>query len=192
MVPRNPIEGVTLNNGKVEIMYFYSDLYENEQNLSELSKKLSRKRRDIEIRLVNIDEPENEELTELYEVNMVPLIIFLTPNGEIAARRFLPLSAEDVVHEIVDQIGKGELPNPVVEKIRTRISESLKNITKRNDLTELIVEQIENDLLEVNVESEIYEMVNSHISAINHAISDLQELRRNLQRFSKKQNAFIV
>jgi len=192
MVPRNQIEGVTLNNGKVEIMYFYSDLYENEQNLSELSKKLSRKRRDIEIRLVNIDEPENEELTELYEVNMVPLIIFLTPNGDIAARRFLPLSAEDVVHEIVDQIGKGELPNPVVEKIRTRISESLKNITKRNDLTELIVEQIENDLLEVNVESEIYEMVNSHISAINHAISDLQELRRNLQRFSKKQSAFIV
>jgi len=192
MVPRNQIEGVALNNGKVEIMYFYSDLYENEQNLSELSKKLSRKRRDIEIRLVNIDEPENEELTELYEVNMVPLIIFLTPNGEIAARRFLPLSAEDVVHEIVDQIGKGELPNPVVEKIRTRISESLKNITKRNDLTELIVEQIENDLMEVNIESEIYEMVNSHISAINHAISDLQELRRNLQRFSKKQNVFIV
>ena len=82
-------EGIVLSERKVEIMYFYSDLYENERSLSKLSKKLSQARKDIQIRLVNIDNPENDELTEMYGVNMVPLIIFLTPKGEVAARRFL-------------------------------------------------------------------------------------------------------
>lgn len=177
---------------KVEIMYFYSDLYENEKTLSRLSKKLSRKRKDIEIRLVNIDDPGNEELTEVYGVSMVPLIIFLTPRGEVAAKRFLPLSAEDVVNEIADQINKGELPNPVVEEIRTKILESFGSVTKRNELTELIVEQIENDLMEASSETEIYELVNSHISSINHAVSDLQGLKKVLQRYSKKQSDFVV
>jgi hypothetical protein len=181
-----------LSERKVEIMYFYSDVCENERTLSKLSKKLSQSRKDIQIRLVNIDDPGNEGLTELYDVNTVPLIIFLTPGGEIAARRFLPLSAKDVVYEITDQINKGKLPNPVAEEIRTKILESFKSITKRNELTELIVEQIENDLMEANLESEVRELVNSHISAINHTVSDLQEFRRILQKFSKKQTDFIV
>jgi len=181
-----------LSNRKVEIVYFYSDLYENEKNLSELTKKLSRKRKDIQIRLVNIDDPRNEELTELYGVSMVPLIIFLTPRGEIAAKRFLPLSEEYIVDEIADRINSGELPNPLVEQIRTRVLESFKSVTKRNDLTELIVEQIENDLMEASSESDICELVSSHISAINHTVSDLQEFKRVLQKFSKKREAFIV
>ncbi|MCW4025870.1 MAG: hypothetical protein NWE76_00115, partial [Candidatus Bathyarchaeota archaeon] len=102
-----------MRNRKVEVMYFYSDLYENEKKLSELSRKLSRKMKSIQIRLVNIDDPSNEELTELYGVSMVPLMIFLTPRGEIAARRFLPLSEENTVEEIADQIDKGKLPNPL-------------------------------------------------------------------------------
>jgi len=101
-----------LNNRKVEIMYFYSDMYENEKNLSEITRKISQQRKDIQIRLVNIDDPRNEELAELYGVNMVPLLIFLTPEGEIAAKRFLPLSAEDIVHEIAEKISKGQLPSP--------------------------------------------------------------------------------
>lgn len=181
-----------MSNRKVEIMYFYSDLYENEKNLSELTKKLSRKRKDIQIRLVNIDDPRNEELTELYGVSMVPLIIFLTPRGEIAARRFLPLSEEYIVDEITDRINSGELPNSLVEQTRTRILESFKSVTKRNDLTELTVEQIENDLMEASSESEICELVSSHISAINHTLSDLQEFKRVLQKFSKRQEDFIV
>ncbi|MCW4020958.1 MAG: hypothetical protein NWF14_07005 [Candidatus Bathyarchaeota archaeon] len=181
-----------MSESKVEVMYFYSDLYENEKNLSKISRKLSHKRKDIQIRLVNIDDPGNEELAELYGVNMVPLIIFLTPRGEIAARRFLPLSAEDVVHEIADQIYKGELPNPLVEEIRTRILESFKSVTKRNDLTEIMAEQVETDLMEASTESEICELVNSHISAINHTVSDLQEFKRVLQKHQKKQSNFIV
>ena len=97
-----------------------------------------------------------------------------------------------MVQDITDQINKGELPNPGAEETRTKILESLKSVTKRNEMTELIVEQIENDLSEVGRESEIYELVNSHISGINHAVSDLQELRKILQKFSKKQDAFIV
>ena len=134
-----------MSNRKVEVMYFYSDLYENEKNLSELSRKLSRKMKGIQIRLVNIDDPRNEELTELYGVSMVPLIIFLTPRGEIAARRCLPLSEEYVVEDIADRINKGELPSPKVEEIRTKILESFKSVTKRNDLTELIAEQIDEE-----------------------------------------------
>jgi len=181
-----------LSNRKVEIVYFYSDLYENEKNLSELTRKLSRKRKDIRIRLVNIDDPRNEELTELYGVSMVPLIVFLTPRGEIAARRFLPLSEEYIVEEIADRINSGELPNPLVEQIRTRILESFKSVTKRNDLTELIVEQIENDLMEASSESEMCELVSSHISAVNHTVSDLQEFKRVLQKFSRRREGFIV
>jgi len=181
-----------LNDRKVEIMYFYSDMCESEKSLSRLTKKLGRSRKDIEVRLVNIDDPGNEELTELYGVNTVPLIIFLTPKGEIAARRFLPLSAEDVVYEIADQINKGELPNPAAEEIRSRILEAFKSVTKRNDLTELIVEQIENDLMEASLESEICELVSSHISAINHTVSDLEEFKRILQKFSRKPKNFVV
>jgi DNA repair exonuclease SbcCD ATPase subunit len=186
------MRGVDLSEEKVEIMYFYSDVHENEKNLSEITRKLGRKRKDIEIRLVNVDDPGNEEITELYGVNMVPLIIFLTPKGQVAAKRFLPLSAENVVQEITDQINKGELPNPMVEETRTKILEALKATTKRSELTDLVVEQIESDLEEANVKSEIYELVSSHISAINHAVSDLQELRRVLQRFSKKHDSFVV
>ena len=181
-----------MSEGKVEIMYFYSDIQENKKNLSEITRKLGQKRKDIEIRLVNVDEPGNEEITELYGVNMVPLLIFLNSKGEIAAKRFLPLSAENVVHEITDQINKGELPNPLVEETRTKILEALKAVTKRNELTDLTVEQIESDLEEASTDSEIYELVNSHISAINHAVNDLQELRRVLQKFSKKQDIFVV
>jgi len=181
-----------LSERKVEIMYFYSDMYESEKSLSRLTKKLGRSRKDIEVRLVNIDDPGNEELTELYGVNTVPLIIFLTPKGEIAARRFLPLSAEDVVYEIADQINKGKLPDSTAEEIRSRIIEAFKSVTKRNDLTELIVEQIENDLMEASLESEICELVNSHISAINHTVSDLEEFKRILQKFSRRQRDFVI
>jgi hypothetical protein len=181
-----------LSDRKVEIMYFYSDTNENEKRLSKLSRKLSRKRKDIKIHLVNIDDPINGELTEVYGVNIVPLMIFLTPRGEIAARRFLPLSAEDVVDEITDQINKGELPNPMLEETRMKILEAFLSVTKRNDLTELVAEQIENDLAEASSESEINELVNSHISSINHTISDLHEFKKALQKFSKKRNNFVV
>ena len=181
-----------MSDRKVEVMYFYSDMYENRRSLSKLRKKLSQKRSDIQIRLVNIDDPGNEELTELYGVDIVPVIIFLTAKGEIAARRFLPLTAEDVVHEIADRINRGELPNPAIEKSRTKILEAFRSVANRNELTELVAEQIEGDLMEASQESDIYEMVNSHISAINHTISDLQEFKRILQRFSKKQDAFVV
>jgi len=181
-----------LSDRKVEIMYFYSDMCEDERSLSRLTRKLSQKRKDIQIRLVNIDDPGNEQLTELYGVNTVPLIIFLTPRGEIAARRFVSLSEEGVVHEVADQINEGRLPNPAAEELRTKILDFLRSVTRRNDLTELIVDQIENDLMEASLEPEICELVNSHISAINHTISDLQEFKRILQKFSKRQNEFVV
>jgi len=111
---------------------------------------------------------------------------------KIAARRFLPLSAEDVVHEIVDQINNGTLPNQVTEEIRTKLLESLKSSVKRDAMIELIAEEIENEMSEANLESELYERINAHISKINHMISDLTELKRVLQRFSKRQNDFVI
>jgi len=181
-----------LSDKKVEVMYFYSDMQEDEKALSKISRKLSRKRNEMQIRLINIEDPRNGELTDLYGVNIVPLLVFLTSRGEIAARRFLPLSAEDVVQEIADQVCRGELPNPWVEEVRTRMLEALKSVTRRNDLTELVVEQIESDLMEASAESEIFEMVNSHISAINHAISDLQEFKKVLKKYEKHRNDFVV
>jgi len=181
-----------LNNRKVEIMYFYSDMYENEKNLSEITRKISQQRKDIQIRLVNIDDPRNEELAELYGVNMVPLLIFLTPEGEIAAKRFLPLSAEDIVHEIAEKISKGQLPSPHVEEIKTKIQEAFKSVTRRNELTDLVVEQIESDLVETSMEQEVEELISSHISAINHTVSDLLEIKKILQKFSKKSANFVV
>jgi len=185
-------EKLGLSDKKVEIIYFYSDMHEDEDELSSISKKLAQKRRDIHIHLINIDDPRNEELTELYEVNIVPLLVFLTPRGEIAARLSLPLSAEDVVQEIADRINMGKLPNPAVEEKRMKILESLKSISRRNDLTEVIIEQIEADLMEALTESEIIELINSHVSAVNHAIGDLEEVKKVLKRYQKPQNAFVI
>ncbi len=181
-----------MSSKKVEIIYFYSDLHEDEDELSSISRKLAQKRRDIHIHLINIDDPRNEELAQLYEVNVVPLLVFLTPRGEIAARLSLPLSAEDVVQEIADRINMGKLPNPAVEERRTRILESLKSIDRRNDLTEVIIEQIETDLMEALTESEIAELINSHVSAVNHAISDLEEIKKVLKRYQKPRNDFVI
>ena len=181
-----------MNDKKVEIIYFYSDVHEDEDELSNISRKLAQKRRDIHIHLINIDDPRNEELTELYEVNIVPLLVFLTPRGEIAARLSLPLSAEDIVQEIADRINMGKLPNPTVEERRMKILESLKSISRRNDLIEEIIGQIETDLMEALTEAEITELVNSHISAVNHAISDLEEIKRVLKKYQRLQNDFII
>jgi hypothetical protein len=183
---------IVLNDSKVEVMYFYSDMHENERKLMKITKKLGQERKDIHIHLVNIDDPGNDELTELYGVDTVPLLIFLTPRGEVAAKRFLPLSAQEVVYEITDQINKGELPNPLVEEMKTKILDALKSVTKRSDLVELVTEQLEDDLIEASGKSELYELINSHISAINHAISDLEEFKRVLQRYSKNQGNFVA
>ncbi|RLI13103.1 hypothetical protein DRO35_01170, partial [Candidatus Bathyarchaeota archaeon] len=112
---------------KVEIIYFYSNLQEDESELSNASKKISQKRRDINIHLINVDDPRNEELAQLYEVDIVPTLIFLTPGGEVAARLSVSLSAEEVIQEIADKISAGELPNPAVEEKRREILENLKN-----------------------------------------------------------------
>ena len=181
-----------MSRRKIEIMYFYSDLYENEKKLSQLCRMLNKERRDIEIRLVNIEDPENEEMAELYGINMVPVIIFLTPNGKVAARRCLPLSAKEVINEIAEKISKGELPNPVAEQMRVKILNAFKSITKRNELTQLIVDQVINDILEADSESELYELINSHVSAINHTMQDLKNFKQVLQRFSKRRPQFIV
>jgi hypothetical protein len=181
-----------LSDDKVEVMYFYSDAYENEKKLSNLSRKIIQERKDIQIQLINIDDPGNDELTELFGVDMVPVIIFLTSKGDIAAKRFQHLSEKNAVHEIADQINSGELPNPLVEEIKMKILESLKTVTKRSEITTLVVEQIENDLIESTMKSDIDELVNSHISAINHTIRDLQEYKKVLQKHSKRYNDFIV
>ena len=181
-----------MSSRKVEVIYFYSDMHEDEDELSSISRKLAQKRRDINIHLINIDDPRNEELTQLYEVNIVPLLVFLTPRGEIAARLSVPLSAEDVVQEIADRINMGKLPNPAVEEKKRTILESLKSIDRRNDLTEVIIEQIETDLMEALTESEITEMISSHVSAINHAISDLAEIKKVLKRYQKPRNDFVI
>ncbi len=181
-----------MSEKKVEVMYFYSDIHENERKLSKITKKLGQERKDIHIRLVNIDDPGNNELAELYGVSTVPFLVFLTPKGEVAAKRFLPLSAEKVVCEITDQINKGELPNIIVEELKTKILDALNSVTKRSDLTEIVAEQIANDLTETSGKTELYELINSHISAINHAISDLEEFKRVLQRYSKNQGRFVA
>ncbi len=181
-----------MRDRKIEIMYFYSDLYENRKGLSKLSRKIRQKREDIMIRLVNVEDPENEELAELYRVNMVPVMVFLTLKGEVAARRSVSLSAEDVIEDVTDRINKGELPNPSVEEMRTKILEAFRSVTKRDELTQLVAEQIENDLMEAGPESEIYERINRHVSAINHTMNDLEALKRVLQQFSKNLHDFVV
>ncbi len=71
-----------MKGGRVEIIYFYSDLYENKGKLSRLIRKIQHQRKDVRIQLVNVDDPKNEELTELYDVNTIPLLIFLTSDGK--------------------------------------------------------------------------------------------------------------
>ena len=181
-----------MNGKKVEIIYFYSDIHEDEDELSSISRKIVQKRRDINIHLINVDDPRNEELAQLYGVNIVPLLVFLTPRGEVAARISLPLSAEDIVHDIADRINRGKLPNPAVEEKRSRILQRLKSINRGNDLTELIIEQIEADLMEALTESEMAEMINSHVSAVSHAISDLEEIKRALKKYQKPRMGFVV
>ncbi len=181
-----------MSQRKIEIMYFYSDLYESERNLSKLCKNFNKERRDLRIRLVNVEDPENEDMTKLYDINMVPVMIFLTPEGDVAARRCLPLSSKEVIEEVTERISKGELPNPVAEEVRQKIINAFKSVTKRNDLTQLIVDQVINDIQETDSESELYELIDSHMSAVNHAIHDLQNFRQVLQKFSKKQSRFVV
>lgn len=181
-----------MSNRKIEVMYFYSDLYESERKLSRLCKNLSQERRDMKVRLVNVEDPENEDITRLYDVSVVPVMVFLTPNGEVAARRCLPLSAKEVIEEVTERINKGELPNSVAEQMRQRIVSASKSITKRNDLTQIIVEQVINDAQEADSESELYELIDSHISAVNHTIQDLQNFKELLQKFSARRSHFVV
>jgi DNA-binding MarR family transcriptional regulator len=181
-----------MNRKKIEIMYFYSELYENKRELSQFCRSLNKEKGDIRINLVNVEDPENDDVTKHYSVNMVPVMVFLTPKGEVAARRCLPLSAKEVIEDVTERISKGELPNRVTEQIRHKILNAFNSVTKRNDLTQLVVEQVTNDLQEADSELELYEMINSHISAINHTIHDLQSFKQVLQKFSKKQTIFIV
>jgi len=181
-----------LSGKKVEIIYFYSNINEDEDELSIISRRISRKRRDIDIHLINVDDPRNEELTQLYEVDIVPLLVFLTPKGEVAARLSIPLSAEDIVQEIADKINTGKLPDPKVKKTRGMILKGLKSISGRNDLTNLMIEQIEDDLMEALTESEIAEIIDSYISAINHTIRDLEEIREILKKYQKPRGNFII
>jgi len=181
-----------LSRRKIEIVYFYSDLYESERKLSKVCRNLNRERRDLRIRLVNVEDPDNEDMAKLYDINMVPVIVFLTPKGEIAAKRCLPLSSKEVIEEVAERINKGELPNPAAEQIREKIVSALRSVTKRNDLTQLTVDQFINDIQEADSESELYELVNSHISALNHTMHDLQNFKEALQKFSRKQPYFVV
>lgn len=181
-----------MSEGKVEIMYFYSDLYESKRSLLPIVRRLRRKRKDIQIRLINVEDPENSELTEFYGVNSVPLVIFLTPRGEVAARKSIPLSDENAINDIANRIVKGDLPKPQVNELKRKIIGSFKSVSRRNELTQLLIEQIESDILEADSEAEIYDAVNFHISTINHTISDLEEYKRILQKYMKKQQNFIV
>ena len=181
-----------MSGKKVEIIYFYSNINEDEDELSIISRRISRKRRDIDIHLINVDDPRNEELTQLYEVDIVPLLVFLTPKGEVAARLSIPLSAEDIVQEIADKINTGKLPDPKVEKTRGTILKGLKSISGRNDLTNLMIEQIEDDLMEALTESEIDEIIDSYISVVNHTIRDLKEIRQILKKYQKPKSNFII
>jgi len=181
-----------MSRRKIEIVYFYSDLYESERKLSKVSRNLSKERRDVRIRLINVEDPDNEDIAKLYDINMVPVIVFLTPKGEVAARRCLPLSSKEVIEEVAERINKGELPDAAAERIRQRIISALKSITKRNDLTQLTVDQFVNDIQEADSEIELYELINSHISALNHTVHDLENFKEALQKFSKKQPFFVV
>jgi len=180
-----------MNKRKIKIMYFYSDLYESARKLSKLSKKIREEVGDVKIHLVNIEDSSNNDLTELYGVSAVPVMIFLTSKGKVAARRSASLSDVKVIHEVADRIHRGELPNPEAEKLRAKILEVFNSATQRSELTQLIVDQIRNDILEADSESEIYELINSHISLINHTICDLEQFKRALQRFSRKPD-FLV
>lgn len=177
---------------KIEIIYFYSSIYENKRNLLPIVKKLRRARKDLNVRLVNVDEPENVDLVELYNVNSVPLMIFLTPKGEVASRKSISLSEEGVINDIVDRVIRGDLPKPHVDGLRRRILESLKSVSRRNELTQLMVEQIESDLLEADSEDEICELINLHMSMINHTIRDLEEFKKALQAHLRGNQSFIV
>ncbi len=181
-----------MSRQKIEIVYFYSDLYESERKLSRLCKSLNKERGDIRVRLINVEDPENDDMTKLYDVNMVPVMVFFTPKGEVAARRCLPLSAKETIEEVTERINNGELPNPIAEEIRRKIIGAFKCVTKRSDLTQLIVDQVVNDIQEADSESELCELLNSHISAVNHTMHDLQNFKQVLQKFSKKQPHFVV
>ncbi|MEM3715616.1 MAG: thioredoxin family protein [Candidatus Bathyarchaeia archaeon] len=177
---------------KIEIMYFYSDLYESRRSLLPIVKKLKRKRPDIRVHLINVEDPENEDLTENYGVKSVPLVIFLTPKGEVASRKSVPLSDEDTIDEIAERVIKGDLPKPEVNELKRKILESFKSVSRRNELTQLISEQIESDILEADSEKEIYDAINLYISVINHTINDLEDYRRVLQKYMVRQKNFIV
>jgi hypothetical protein len=181
-----------MSRRKIEIMYFYSDIYESERKLSRLSKNLNKEKNNIRIRLVNIEDPENEDVTRSYDINMVPVMVFFNPKGEIAARRCLPLTAKEAIDEVTNRINKGELPNLATEQIRQNIINAFKTVTKRNDLTQLIVDQVLNDVQEVDSELELRELINSHISSINHTIGDLTNFKQVLQNFSKKETHFLI
>ena len=183
---------VDMSQRKIKIVYFYSDLYESERSLSKISKKIRDEFGNIKIHLVNVEDPKNDDITELYGVSMVPVMIFLTSDGVVAARRSAPLSATEVIYEVADRINRGELPNPAVEEIRAKILEVFKTVTQRNELTQLIVDQVRNDILEADSESEIYRLINSHLSLINHTIHDLQEFRQALQKFYKNESSFVI
>ena len=70
--------------------------------------------------------------------------------------------------------------------------ESLKSISRRNNLTGEIIGQIETDLMEALTEAEITDLINSHVSVVNHAISDLEEIKKVLKKYQRLRSDFVV
>ncbi|MEM1515256.1 MAG: hypothetical protein QXH24_04310 [Candidatus Bathyarchaeia archaeon] len=180
------------NRRKIEVIYFYSSLHESKQSLLPIVRKLRGEKKNINVRLVDIDEPRNVELTELYNVNRVPLVIFLTPEGAVASRKSTSLSDEVTINSVIEQVISGDLPKPHVDEMRRKILDLLKSVPRRNELTQLMVEQMESDFLEADSEDDVYETMSSHVSMINHTIRDLEELKRILQAHIKGGQSFIV
>jgi hypothetical protein len=177
---------------KVEILYFYSDSDESEVNLTNLRDEINTKRADMLIQLINIEDPANVELTELFNVEIVPFIVFLTSKGKIAARKYLSLSNEDVLFKIVEQINIGELPNPDLEITRNNLIVSLRSITKRNLASKMLFEQMEIDIFEADSKDNLQQILDSNLSMINHIIKDLKESKRILKSYLKKVPEFII
>lgn len=176
---------------KVEIIYFYSSFYENKKNLLPVVRRLKR-RKDVNVRLVDIEDPENVELAELYNVNSVPLAIFLTSKGVIASRKSISLLDENMINDILERVLSGDLPKPKVDELKKVFLVSIRSIPRRSELMELIINQIENDILEADSEDEVYNVVDLNISMINHMIRDLEEFKKALQMHIRRGQNFIV
>ena len=113
LLARNSLEPqLALNNGQPTIIEFYADWCKVCQEMAPSIQIIKEKYVDIDIILLNVDNPKWLDLIEKYQVNGIPQLNFFDINGNQAGRLIGLKNKEDLMQFTRSLLNKEDLPSP--------------------------------------------------------------------------------